>query len=94
MKDILEGKFAYSLKEAINATGVILHTGLGRAVLPENALQNIQDVSTGFSTLAIDLETGRRGHRDTHLNNILSELTGAQSAVVVNNNGRRHGAYP
>ncbi|MFC2167951.1 L-seryl-tRNA(Sec) selenium transferase [Acidobacteriota bacterium] len=86
MKEILESKFSYSLKEAVNASGVILHTGLGRAVLPENALQNIQDVSAGYSTLAIDLETGRRGHRDTHLNNLLSELTGAQSAVVVNNN--------
>jgi len=86
MKVLLEEKFAYSLKEAINAAGVILHTGLGRAVLPKKALQNIQDVSTGYSTLAIDLETGRRGHRDTHLNNLLSELTEAQSSVVVNNN--------
>ena len=86
MRNILESKFSYSLKEAINAAGVILHTGLGRAVLPDIALKNIQDVSTGYSTLAIDLDTGRRGHRDTHLNNLLSELTGAQSAVVVNNN--------
>ncbi|MCJ7579192.1 MAG: L-seryl-tRNA(Sec) selenium transferase, partial [Candidatus Aminicenantes bacterium] len=86
MKDILEAKFSYSLKEAVNATGVILHTGLGRAVLPEEALKNIQDVSTGYCTLAIDMDTGQRGHRDTHLNSLLSELTGAQSAVVVNNN--------
>ena len=86
MKGLLENKFSYSLKEAINAAGVLLHTGLGRAVLPEIALKNIQDVSSGYSTLAIDLDTGRRGHRDTHLNSLLSELTGAQSAVVVNNN--------
>lgn len=86
MSALLEEKFSYSLKEAINATGVILHTGLGRAVLPEKALKNIQQVSTGYSTLAIDLDTGRRGHRDLHLNNLLCELTGAQSAVVVNNN--------
>ena len=86
MRDLLENKFSYSLKEAINAAGVILHTGLGRAVIPEEALQNIQDVSKGYSTLAIELDTGRRGHRDTHLNNLLCELTGAQSAMVVNNN--------
>ncbi len=86
MRDLLENKFSYSLKEAINAAGVILHTGLGRAVIPEEALQNIQEVSKGYSTLAIDLDTGRRGNRDTHLNNLLKELTGAQSAMVVNNN--------
>ncbi|MEE8377910.1 MAG: hypothetical protein V3R45_06025, partial [Candidatus Aminicenantaceae bacterium] len=86
MKNLLENKFSLSLKEAVNAAGVLLHTGLGRAVLPETALKNIQEVSKGYSTLAIDLETGRRGHRDTHLNGLLCELTGAQSSVVVNNN--------
>ncbi len=86
MRNLLENKFSYSLEEAVNAAGVILHTGLGRAVLPEAALQNIQNVSKGYSTLAVDLDTGRRGHRDIHLNKLLCELTGAQSAVVVNNN--------
>ncbi len=86
MRNLLEDKFSYSLKEAVNAAGVILHTGLGRAVLPEAARQNIQDISKGYSTLAVDLDSGRRGHRDTHLNNLLCELTGAQSALVVNNN--------
>ncbi len=86
MKNLLENKFSLSLKEAVNAAGVLLHTGLGRAVLPDVALKNIQEVSKGYSTLAIDLETGRRGHRDTHLNGLLCELTGAQSSVVVNNN--------
>lgn len=86
MKNLLENKFSLSLKEAVNAAGVLLHTGLGRAVLPNVALKNIQEVSKGYSTLAIDLETGRRGHRDTHLNGLLCELTGAQSSVVVNNN--------
>ncbi len=86
MRKLLEKKFSYSLKEAVNAAGVLLHTGLGRAVLPDDALKNIQEVSKGYSTLAIDLETGRRGHRDTHLNSLLKELTGAQSSMVVNNN--------
>ncbi len=86
MKNLLENKFSLSLKEAVNAAGVLLHTGLGRAVLPETALKNIQEVSKGYSTLAIDLETGQRGHRDTHLDSLLCELTGAQSSVVVNNN--------
>lgn len=86
MKNLLENKFSLSLKEAVNAAGVLLHTGLGRAILPDVALKNIQEVSKGYSILAIDLETGRRGHRDTHLNSLLCELTGAQSSVVVNNN--------
>lgn len=82
----LQMKFAFSLKEAVNATGVILHTGLGRAVIPQEALKNINRVTEGYCTLATDLETGQRGHRDSHLNKLLCDLTGAQSATVVNNN--------
>jgi L-seryl-tRNA(Ser) seleniumtransferase len=86
IKAQLQMKFAFSLKEAINATGVILHTGLGRAVIPQEALKNINRVTEGYCTLATDLETGQRGHRDSHLNKLLCDLTGAQSATVVNNN--------
>lgn len=82
----LQMKFSFSLKEAINATGVILHTGLGRAVIPQEALKNINRVTEGYCTLATDLETGHRGHRDSHLNKLLCDLTGAQAATVVNNN--------
>jgi len=82
----LQMKFTFSLREAVNATGVILHTGLGRAVIPKEALQNISRVTEGYCTLATDLDTGQRGHRDTHLNKLLCDLTGAQSATVVNNN--------
>lgn len=82
----LQHKFSPSLKPAINATGVILHTGLGRAVLSESARSAINSVMEGYSTLAIEMSTGRRGHRDIHLNAILCELTGAEASVVVNNN--------
>ena len=82
----LHEKFSPSLRKAVNATGIILHTGLGRAVLPQQAVEAINDVATGYSTLAIDIESGRRGHRDVHLNDLLCELTGAEAATVVNNN--------
>ncbi|MCJ7680852.1 MAG: L-seryl-tRNA(Sec) selenium transferase [Candidatus Aminicenantes bacterium] len=75
-----------SLKKSINATGVILHTGLGRAVMPPEAVEAVHDVITGYSSLAVDIESGRRGHRDTHLENLICELTGAEAATVVNNN--------
>jgi len=82
----LGAKFTPSLKKAINATGVILHTGLGRAVLPLSAQNAISDVAEGYSTLATDVETGKRSHRDVHLERLLKELTGAEDATVVNNN--------
>ncbi len=82
----VSAKYGFSLKKAINATGVVLHTGLGRAVLPEAAIQSINDVIEGYCTLATSIETGRRGHRDGHLNDLICELTGAEAATVVNNN--------
>ncbi|HXG22989.1 MAG TPA: L-seryl-tRNA(Sec) selenium transferase [Chthonomonadales bacterium] len=75
-----------SLRRAINATGVILHTGLGRAVLSQAACRAIQAVAAGHSTLEIDVESGRRGSRQAHVRDLLCELTGAESALVVNNN--------
>ncbi len=86
VEGILQQKFAPSLKSAVNATGVILHTGLGRAALPEAAQASLATVVEGYSTLATDIETGRRQHRDVHLNALLCELTGAEAATVVNNN--------
>lgn len=82
----LEKKSTPSLRRAVNAAGVILHTGLGRAVLPSKAIDAINDVIKGCCTLATDIETGQRGHRDVHLNDLLCELTGAEAATVVNNN--------
>jgi L-seryl-tRNA(Ser) seleniumtransferase len=75
-----------SLRGVINATGVILHTNLGRAVLGRNVLKDIADVVTGYSTIEYDLSSARRGNRNEHIVDLLRYLTGAQSAIVVNNN--------
>lgn len=75
-----------SLKKVINATGVILHTGLGRAVLSSAAKKAMHEVSAGFCNLEYDLETGKRGDRHQHVERLLRELTGAEAACVVNNN--------
>lgn len=86
VEKVLQETFSSSLNRAINATGVILHTGLGRAVLSEDAREAIHRASDGYCTLAIDIETGRRGHRDVHLEDLICELTGAEAATVANNN--------
>ncbi|MGQ9730097.1 MAG: L-seryl-tRNA(Sec) selenium transferase [Candidatus Zipacnadales bacterium] len=73
-------------RHVINGTGVIIHTGLGRSVLPESALHAIAQEARGYCLLEIDRETGKRGHRDTSVAALLCELTGAEAATVVNNN--------
>ncbi len=75
-----------SLQRVINGTGVILHTGLGRAVLAPSAQIHAQEILAGYCNLEIDLETGERGDRNLHVEKILCELTGAEAACVVNNN--------
>ena len=75
-----------SLKSVINATGVILHTNLGRAVLGPQVLKDIADVVTGYSTIEYDTTNARRGNRNGHIADLLRYLTGAQDAIVVNNN--------
>ena len=75
-----------SLRRVINATGVILHTGLGRAVLPEGARDAMMLVASGHSNLEIDLETGGRGSRRQHYAALLASLCGAEAALAVNNN--------
>jgi L-seryl-tRNA(Ser) seleniumtransferase len=82
----LRDLFAGSLRRVINATGVIVHTNLGRAPLGEAAIQRLADTARGYSNLEFDLATGRRGRRDLHAADLLTRLTGAESAVVVNNN--------
>ena len=77
---------APSLQPVINASGVILHTNLGRAPLSRAALQAVQAVALGYSTLEYDLDKGRRGSRLVHAEALLQRLTGAQAALVVNNN--------
>jgi L-seryl-tRNA(Ser) seleniumtransferase len=75
-----------SLRRVINATGVILHTNLGRAPLSKAAIQATQEVSLGYSNLEYDLNTGKRGSRLVHAELLLKKLTHAEGALVVNNN--------
>ena len=74
-----------SLRRAINATGVVLHTNLGRAPLARAAIDAIAEVAAGYSTLEYDAATGSRGSRHVHCAALLAELTGAEDALVVNN---------
>ena len=77
---------APSLRPVVNATGVVLHTNLGRAPLPAAAVERVAAVASGYSNLEYDLERGRRGSRAAHLDPLLRELGGAEAAHVVNNN--------
>ena len=77
---------SFSLLPVINATGIVLHTNLGRAVLSDRAVNNVVAVSRGYSNLEYDLDAGRRGKRHSHTTRILRQLTGAEDALIVNNN--------
>ena len=82
----LEAKSARTLRRAINATGILMHSGLGRALLSDDARQALDEVVGGYSTLALDIDTGLRGQRDAHVASLLRELTGAEAATICNNN--------
>ena len=75
-----------SLKKVINATGIMLHTNLGRAPLGEKIFNEIRPALAGYSNLEFDLNSAKRGKRNNHLNDLLKFITGAESTVVVNNN--------
>jgi len=75
-----------SLRRVLNATGVIVHTNLGRAPLPAAALARVAETASGYSNLEYDVDGGARGSRQSHLVPILRRLTGAEAALVVNNN--------
>jgi L-seryl-tRNA(Ser) seleniumtransferase len=83
---IVEGYRSYRLRRVINATGVILHTNLGRAPLCREAIERVVEVARGYSNLEYDLEKGERGLRYDHVRGLLCALTGAEDALVVNNN--------
>ena len=82
----LRAAVAPSLRPVINATGVIVHTNLGRAPLAQAALDRIAAVASGYANLEYDLAAGARGSRTVHAATLLTQLTGAEAAVVVNNN--------
>ena len=75
-----------SLRRVINATGIIVHTNLGRSVLSEAAACAVAEVASGYSTLEYDVATGDRGSRHVHVESLLCRLTGAEAALAVNNN--------
>ena len=84
--DVLERDAVPSLREVVNATGVVLHTNLGRAPLADVAAQAMAAVARGYSNLEYDIDAGARGSRYDHCVSLLRELTGAEDALVVNNN--------
>jgi len=74
------------LRPVINGTGIILHTGLGRAPLAKSAIESVQSISEGYASVEVDVRTGERGQRIKSVEKLLCELTGAEAAAVVNNN--------
>lgn len=86
VKDKLSEQFQYTLKRVINGTGTILHTNLGRARMSERAIQHVIETAQSYSNLEYKLEEGERGSRHTHVEKLIKEITGAEAAMVVNNN--------
>ena len=90
MKNLILKKLDYclapKLKPVINASGVILHTGLGRASLSQATQENISNIARGYSNLEYNLDTGKRGQRLSAVDSLICELTGAEKSAVVNNN--------
>jgi len=86
MHVLAKEKIRPRLVNVINATGVVLHTNLGRALLCDDALKNITRIAQSYSNLELKIETGKRGIRYEAVDELICELTGAQSAIVVNNN--------
>ncbi|MBM4270819.1 MAG: L-seryl-tRNA(Sec) selenium transferase [Deltaproteobacteria bacterium] len=83
---VIEDLYTFRLRKVVNATGVILHTNLGRSPLSDDALRRLIDVAGGYSNLEFDLAKGGRGFRYDHVRRILCVLSGAEDALVVNNN--------
>ncbi len=77
---------AFSLKRVINATGIVIHTNLGRAILSERAIKNVSFIAGSYSNLEYNIEEGKRGKRDVHCIKYLREITSAPEAFIVNNN--------
>ncbi len=83
---ILEKRCRKSLLSVVNATGVVVHTNLGRSCLAAEAIQAVTEAASQYSTLEFDLDGGKRGHRSDHVEWLLCRVTGAEAGIVVNNN--------
>src|SRR5699024_7849242 len=81
-----ENKMTFHLKKAINATGVVIHTNLGRSLINEEVMDNVFEIATNYSNLEFNLYKGERGSRYAHLEDVITDITGGESAMVVNNN--------
>ncbi len=77
---------SFSLRPVINATGIVIHTNLGRSVLSEDVMENVRRTATCYSNLEYDLNEGKRGKRHSHIKGLLREITGAEDGFAVNNN--------
>ena len=86
LKEAIEQQVRCHLKPVINATGVVIHTNLGRSLLHSTAIEHMESISRCFANLEYDLNKGQRGSRYVHVDEILCALTGAEAALVVNNN--------
>ena len=86
MEGMLREAGLYKLRPVINGTGIVVHTNLGRSLLSEDSLQNLLTIAGNYSNLEFHIVQGKRGKRYSHITGILKELTGAEDAVVVNNN--------
>ncbi|AOT73318.1 L-seryl-tRNA(Sec) selenium transferase [Geosporobacter ferrireducens] len=82
----VESAYSMNLKRVINATGVVIHTNLGRSLLSDEIRDEVWNTAVNYSTLEFNVETGSRGSRYTHVEGILSKLCGSEAAMVVNNN--------
>lgn len=86
LEDWLKKQYAPSLKRVVNATGVVIHTNLGRSILSESAIDAVVTAASNYSNLEFDLERGARGSRHSHIESLLVKITGAEAGMVVNNN--------
>lgn len=83
---ILESRMKRSMGMLVNATGVVLHTNLGRAILPDSAVEAVKEAASHYTNLEYDLASGKRSTREAHVDRLLCELSGAEASHVVNNN--------
>ena len=86
LKTIVKKYNSLKLKKVINGTGVVIHTNIGRSCLSKSVMENLVEISSCYSTLEFDIENGKRGSRYSHVEQIICDITGAESALVVNNN--------